>query len=155
MKLKPIPITNISLIYFLSIIIFISYLTLTSISISCSQIHILRRIQNQNYTPNSTSNSKFTELCKAVTQTFNYLGKDSLNLYKLCDGKYNLLGKDSKPIMEKKPFCFTGLSNFLCKNKIINRDDAKKGNSKCKNEDLIKLVLTTIRGCFNEVCYWN
>ena len=102
----------------------------------------------------SFSKSKFTKMCLSVSQTFNYIGKDSLKLYKICDGKYNLLGKSSKPIKENDPFCFRGLDQFLCSNKIVNRD-VDGDISHCNDEELVKLILTTIRGCLEEVSQYK
>ena len=117
-------------------------------------IHIVRPHKKDeifNSNGDLSNKSQFSKMCSSISQTANYLGKDALKLYKLCDGKFNLLGKSSKPIKENNPFCFKALDEFFCTKKIVNRDDKK--DSVCKDEDLVKLLLTTIKGCLEVIKY--
>jgi len=146
-----------TILYFVLLIFSLLHITLSS----STSIHILllkrpskKEVQ---FTPVPTTKSKFSQMCLSVSKTFNTIGKESLQIYKLCDGKYNLLGRNSKKIQDECPFCFRGLDQFFCTNKIENRgNEGKNGgvsNSKCKNEKLTSLILTSLKGCLEVSCY--
>jgi len=137
-----------TIFYFLFLLLSISLLP----SFNSMGIHILlvKRLTKKEvqHTPVPTLNSKYSKMCLSVSKTFNDLGKDSLNMYKLCDGKFNLLGKSSELIKDKCPLCFRGLDQFYCNNKFENNENQPNtSNSNCKNDELTRLVLSTIEGC--------
>ncbi len=127
---------------------------------SISSIIIIRQKPNlpKNLLPPQVKPTKFSNICQGILSTSANLGDDPFQLYKYCQGKYDHLGADDNIIKQDKPFCFENLQNFYCYNRIY--DDAQRNSTDintvsitdntepCKYNNLTKIILTTIEGCF-------
>jgi|LauGreDrversion4_2_1035121.scaffolds.fasta_scaffold803419_2 hypothetical protein len=95
-------------------------------------------------------NSIFTKVCEGVMESYNFMGRNGLDIYKYCkQGAYELLGKNNTLIHQNSPFCFNNLENFFCKYKVIEIK-RKKNMWKprtCANKQALKLILSIIKGC--------
>ena len=96
------------------------------------------------------ANSLFSKVCRKVMGTYNFMGKNGLDIYKYC-GNYPLLGKNNTLIRQHNPFCFNNLEGFFCKYQVIELK-RKKNMYKprtCADKKALKLILSIIRGCIN------
>ena len=86
-------------------------------------------------------NSTYSQVCSQVHDNFDFIGKKGMDLYKLCEGKYDLIGRNDSKISEDKPICFKNLDEFFC-NTHLNYDNNDKN---IKNEDTEKILSIILR----------
>ena len=65
------------------------------------------------------ANSTFTKVCEKVMGTYNFMGRNGLDIYKYCKGDFELLGKNNTMVRQNSPFCFSNLNAFFCKYQVI------------------------------------
>ena len=90
-------------------------------------------------------NSTYSHVCKQVQDNFNFIGMNAMDLYKLCEGKYDLLGKNDSKITNDQPICFKNLNDFFCKFHL--KYDHEKNNK--NTEKILSKILEVIKVNFN------
>ncbi len=98
-------------------------------------------------------NSLFSEICNKVLDSYDFIGKDGMNLYEGCDGKYDLLAKNSSKIQNDNPLCFNNLNAFFCKFHV--KENPKLNINNTINAETLQVILSTIQGCLNVIIYIN
>ena len=76
-----------------------------------------------------------------------------MNLYEGCDGKYDLLAKNSSKIQNDNPLCFNNLNAFFCKFHV--KENPKLNINNTINAETLQVILSTIQGCLNVIIYIN
>ena len=132
------------------------------IIISLSQIKTIEidKINIISLKPNKTieyhdirikKNSTYSKVCEKVLDSFDFIGKDGMDLYRYCEGKYDLLGINNTLIKKDIPFCFTNLNNFYCKYHI--KENPHQQFNHTVNSENLKIILSTILGCIKVFKY--
>ena len=96
-------------------------------------------------------NSLFSSICNKVLDSYDFIGKDGMNLYEGCEGKYDLLGQNNSKIQIDNPMCFNNLNAFYCKFHVKENPNLNLNNS--INAETLQVILTTLQGCFNVINY--
>ena len=98
-------------------------------------------------------NSTYSKVCEKVLDSFDFIGKDGMDLYRFCEGKYDLLGSNNSLIQKDIPFCFTNLNEFYCKVHI--KENKKEKYNQTVNSNNLKIILSTILGCIKVILFEN
>jgi hypothetical protein len=94
-------------------------------------------------------NSLFSQICNKVLDSYDFIGKDGMNLYEGCDGKYDLLAKNNSKIQTDNPMCFNNLDAFFCK--IHVKENPKLNINNTINAETLQVILSTLQGCLNVI----
>lgn len=130
------------------VLLFISF----SLSMN-TEIHILDLKQGKRKLVGDIQgnvNSTFSKVCKKVLGTYNFIGRNGMDIYKYCHkGGFELLGQNNTLIKQNNPFCFNNLNAFFCQYEV--KEIKQKKNfykpRTCADPKALKLILSIIKGC--------
>jgi len=75
------------------------------------------------------------------------MGRKGLDIYKYCENKFELLGRNNTLIQEHSPFCINNINEFFCKYEVteLKRKSYRKAPRTCADQQALKLILTMIK----------
>jgi hypothetical protein len=112
-----------------------------------AKIHILEQsinpVENKQSIVVDSLDSPFSKMCIDILSTSSYIGRQSFEIYKMCEDKYHLFGSTDNELLKNRPICFDYLEQFFCNYKIGDQSDDKQ----CEDLSNTEFIIALIKGC--------